>query len=50
MHEIRYDGFYVVIGEEAKRNKLKGSVCLVLNGYNYESANNQYDEADKRRS
>ncbi len=39
-HGIRFDGFYVVTGEEMKRNKLEGCLCSVLNRYHYESTGN----------
>ncbi len=31
-----------------KRNKLKGCLCSVPNGYDHESTGNQYEEVDKR--
>ncbi len=47
---MRYDSLYVVTGEEMKRNKLEGCLCLVPNGYNHESTGDQYEEVDEGRS
>ncbi len=46
---MRYDGLYVVTREETKCTKLGGDLYSVLNGYDHESADNQYKKANKGR-